>query len=76
MFGTASTAKQDFVADLGVTPIDYRTEDFVEKVMAATENKGVDVVFDAVSIDTVPNTLLTLPTTCVGALVIIRILLA
>ncbi|MFT4632139.1 MAG: NADPH:quinone reductase-like Zn-dependent oxidoreductase [Candidatus Azotimanducaceae bacterium] len=51
MFGTASTAKQDFVADLGVTPIDYKTEDFVEKVMAATENKGVDVVFDAVSID-------------------------
>jgi NADPH:quinone reductase-like Zn-dependent oxidoreductase len=51
MFGTASTAKQDFVADLGVTAIDYKTEDFVEKVMEATGNKGVDVVFDAVSID-------------------------
>lgn len=51
MFGTASTSKQAFVADMGVTPIDYKTENFVEKVMAATENKGVDVVFDAVSID-------------------------
>ncbi|MFT6285704.1 MAG: NADPH:quinone reductase-like Zn-dependent oxidoreductase [Alcanivorax sp.] len=51
MFGTASTTKQDFVAALGVTPIDYKTEDFVEKVMAATQNNGVDVVFDAVSID-------------------------
>ncbi|MEH6559576.1 MAG: medium chain dehydrogenase/reductase family protein [Oceanicoccus sp.] len=51
MFGTASTSKQDFVANLGVTPIDYKTEDFVEKVMAATQNKGVDVVFDAVGID-------------------------
>ncbi|MEH6609760.1 MAG: medium chain dehydrogenase/reductase family protein [Halioglobus sp.] len=51
MFGTASTAKQDFVANLGVTPIDYKTEDFVEKVMAATQNEGVDVVFDAVGID-------------------------
>ena len=51
MFGTASTAKQDFVADLGVTPIDYKTENFVAKVMTATQNKGVDVVFDAVSVD-------------------------
>ncbi len=51
MFGTASTAKQDFVENLGVSPIDYKTENFVEKVMSATENQGVDVVFDAVSID-------------------------
>jgi NADPH2:quinone reductase len=51
MFGTASTAKQDFVADLGVTPIDYKTEDFVKKIMEATQGEGVDVVFDAVGID-------------------------
>jgi len=51
MFGTASTSKQDFVANLGVTPIDYKTEDFVAKVLTATQNEGVDVVFDAVGVD-------------------------
>lgn len=51
MFGTASTSKQEFVAEMGVTAIDYKTENFVEKVMSATQNKGVDVVFDAVGID-------------------------
>jgi len=51
MFGTASTSKQGFVENLGVIAIDYKTEDFVEKVMAATQNEGVDVVFDAIGVD-------------------------
>lgn len=51
MYGTASTAKQNFVRKLGVSPIDYKTEDFVEKVMEATNQQGVDIVFDAVSVD-------------------------
>ena len=50
MYGTASTAKQDYVRQLGVIPIDYKTENFVERVGKATENQGVDVVFDAVSV--------------------------
>jgi len=51
MYGTASSAKQDYVAALGVTPIDYKTEDFVERLMRETGGKGVDVVFDAVGVD-------------------------
>ena len=50
MYGTASTAKQDYVRQLGVIPIDYKTENFVERVGKATEHQGVDVVFDAVSV--------------------------
>jgi NADPH:quinone reductase-like Zn-dependent oxidoreductase len=47
MYGTASTAKLDFVKSLGVTPIDYSKEDFgvaIKKVVP----EGVDVVFDAI----------------------------
>lgn len=51
MYGTASTSKQDYVRALGVTPIDYKTEDFVERIMAETDGEGVDVVFDAIGID-------------------------
>lgn len=42
MFGTASKPKHDLVAALGGIPIDYRTEDFVERTA------GVNAVFDAV----------------------------
>jgi NADPH:quinone reductase-like Zn-dependent oxidoreductase len=42
MFGTASKPKHDLVAALGGIPIDYRTEDFVERAA------GVNAVFDAV----------------------------
>ena len=31
---------------MGATPIDYRTEDFVERVRALTGGAGVDAVFD------------------------------
>jgi NADPH:quinone reductase-like Zn-dependent oxidoreductase len=51
MYGTASTAKQDYVRALGVTPIDYREEDFVTRLRGETGGEGVDVVFDAVSVD-------------------------
>lgn len=51
MYGTASTSKQDYVRALGVTPIDYKTEDFVERIMEETDGEGVDVVFDAIGID-------------------------
>lgn len=51
MFGTASTSKQDYVESLDVFPIDYKTEDFVARVMEETDQVGIDVVFDAVGVD-------------------------
>ena len=47
MYGTASTGKQEFVASLGATPIDYKKEDFVERILSMTGD-GVDVVCDAI----------------------------
>ena len=47
MFGTASTRSLDVVADLGATPIDYRNEDFRERVLALTGD-GVDIVVDPI----------------------------
>jgi NADPH:quinone reductase-like Zn-dependent oxidoreductase len=51
MYGTASAAKHNYVRKLGVTPIDYRNEDFVERIRVETGGKGVDVVFDAIGIE-------------------------
>jgi NADPH2:quinone reductase len=51
MLGTASTRNQDYVAALGVTPIDYRKEDFVTRVMEETGGEGVDAVFDFISLE-------------------------
>ncbi len=42
MFGTASKPKHALVAELGGIPIDYRTEDFVQRAA------GVNAVFDPV----------------------------
>ena len=42
MFGTASKSKHDLVAALGGIPIDYRTEDFVQRAA------GVRAVFDPI----------------------------
>jgi NADPH:quinone reductase-like Zn-dependent oxidoreductase len=42
MFGTASKPKHDLVAALGGIPIDYRTEDFVQRAA------GVDAAFDPI----------------------------
>jgi NADPH:quinone reductase-like Zn-dependent oxidoreductase len=51
MYGTASAAKQDYVRSQGVTPIDYREEDFVSRIHQLTDGLGVDAVFDAVSVE-------------------------
>jgi NADPH2:quinone reductase len=47
MYGTASKYNHELVSALGATPIDYRTEDFVERIRSLTGD-GVDVVFDPV----------------------------
>lgn len=47
VFTTASAAKQNVCLALGAErAIDYRTEDFVEIVKAATDGRGVDVILD------------------------------
>jgi NADPH:quinone reductase-like Zn-dependent oxidoreductase len=47
MYGTASTWHVEVVESLGATPIDYRTEDFVERIRELTGD-GVDAVIDPV----------------------------
>jgi NADPH:quinone reductase-like Zn-dependent oxidoreductase len=47
MYGTASKHNHELVAALGATPIDYRTEDFVERIRSLTGD-GVGVVFDPI----------------------------
>ncbi len=47
MYGTASAHHRELVASFGATPIDYRTEDFVERIRSLTGD-GVDVVIDPV----------------------------
>ena len=47
MYGTASKHNHDAVLSYGATPIDYRSEDFVERIRELTGN-GVDVVFDQI----------------------------
>jgi NADPH2:quinone reductase len=47
MYGTASKQNHELGSALGATPIDYRTEDFVERIRSLTGD-GVDVVFDPI----------------------------
>ncbi len=47
MYGTASKGKHELVSSLGATPIDYRSEDFVERIRSLTGD-GVDAVFDPI----------------------------
>ena len=47
IYGTASKPKHGVVEALGATPIDYRNEDFVERIRELTGD-GVDVVFDPI----------------------------
>jgi NADPH:quinone reductase-like Zn-dependent oxidoreductase len=47
MYGTASKYNHELVTALGATPIDYRTEDFVERIRSLTGD-GMDVVFDPI----------------------------
>ena len=46
-FGTASAAKHDVLREEGCThPVDYRTEDYVARVLDLTGGEGVDLVLD------------------------------
>jgi NADPH2:quinone reductase len=47
MYGTASGYNHELVSALGAAPIDYHTEDFVERIRALTGD-GVDAVFDPI----------------------------
>jgi NADPH:quinone reductase-like Zn-dependent oxidoreductase len=48
LYGTASRGKHDLVSALGGIPIDYKSDDFVTRVLQMTGGAGVDAVFDAV----------------------------
>jgi len=48
IFGTASKSKHDLVTALGGIPIDYKSDDFVRRVLEMTGGAGVDAVFDPV----------------------------
>lgn len=50
MYGTASKPKHETVAGLGATPIDYRGENWLERIRALTGD-GVDAVFDPIGGD-------------------------
>lgn len=53
VFTTAERRDHDFVSGLGADlAIDYRTEDYVEAANRATNDIGVDVVFDTIGGDT------------------------
>jgi NADPH:quinone reductase-like Zn-dependent oxidoreductase len=47
MYGTASKHNHELVSTLGATPIDYHTENFVDRIRSLTGD-GVDAVFDPV----------------------------
>ena len=47
MYGTASKGKHDLVRTLGATPIDYKSEDFVKRILELTGD-GVDAAFDPI----------------------------
>lgn len=47
-FGTASEPKHDVVRSYGALPIDYRTDDFVDRVLEMTDGLGVDLVVDPI----------------------------
>jgi NADPH:quinone reductase-like Zn-dependent oxidoreductase len=47
MYGTASHSNHDILIELGATPIDYTTQDFV-RVIYENEPNGLDFVFDGI----------------------------
>lgn len=47
IYGTSSSKKQSTISNLGGIPIDYTSEDFVERIKSLTDD-GVDVVFDPI----------------------------
>jgi NADPH:quinone reductase-like Zn-dependent oxidoreductase len=50
MYGIASKSKHHILTEYGATPIDYRTQDFVE-VIREVEPDGLDAVFDGIGGD-------------------------
>ncbi|HHT9124209.1 MAG TPA: medium chain dehydrogenase/reductase family protein [Candidatus Brocadiia bacterium] len=50
MYGTCSMKSAQIIIDLGATPIDYKSKDFVEEIMKLVPG-GVDAVFDPISGD-------------------------
>jgi NADPH:quinone reductase-like Zn-dependent oxidoreductase len=50
MYGIASKSKHNILTEYGATPIDYRTQDFVEVIRQA-EPGGLDAVFDGMGGD-------------------------
>lgn len=50
IYGTASKSKHDLVKRLGATPIDYKREDFVERIRSLIGD-GVDAAFDPIGGD-------------------------
>jgi NADPH:quinone reductase-like Zn-dependent oxidoreductase len=50
MYGLASKSKHPILTEYGATPIDYRTQDFVEVIQKA-EPDGLDAVFDGIGGD-------------------------
>ncbi len=50
MYGTASKSKRELIKQLGATPIDYKGEDFVERIHGLTGD-GVDAAFDPIGGD-------------------------
>lgn len=48
MYGTASESKHELVRSFGATPIDYRQQDFQQRILEETQGRGVDVVFDTI----------------------------
>ena len=50
MYGIASKSKHHILTEYGVTPINYRTQDFVEVIRGA-EPDGLDAVFDGIGGD-------------------------
>jgi NADPH2:quinone reductase len=48
LFATGSTSDRSFIAGLGATPIDYRTESVEDYVAEYTDGRGFDVVYDTV----------------------------
>lgn len=48
VYGTASKGKHGLLEHYGAIPIDYHTEDFVERIRQQTSGKGVQAVFDTI----------------------------
>jgi len=57
VFATCSDYMVDIVGDYGAVPVNYKTENFVERVNEATHGTGVDVVLDTVGGNTMARSI-------------------